>query len=338
LALRAVPMASILAMLAVSASAALVDVSATTISSSIAMTTTPRSKAPCMMCLAGSLKLDVIANQLQDPPGAPPYTCKDAQDWLNAPSTTATCANGRAYWGTTCCTLLTRKFLPPTTTLTATLTTVTYTVTLTMTATTTTVFLPPNITLTTTLTTATYTVTLTMTTTTTTGTTPTEASRAPCVMCLNEGFRRNAIATQPKDPPGTPPYTCKDAQDWLNAPSTTTTCAGGRAYWKTTCCIQKPSQAPSPEPSPAPSPTPSPAPSPSPVDDRVNEEIERVESEIESYIYGRDLDPEHDKFIHLLRHLERVFSRKFDAKAEAKIKEYAIMIALRKHRNKKNNR
>lgn len=270
-------MVPILAMLAV---AALVDVSATTISSTMAMTTTPRSKAPCVMCPVGSLRPDVIATQPQDPPGTIDYTCQSAQNWLNAPGTTTTCADGQAYWRTTCCTPKNREFLAPHRTLTATLSTVTYTVT------------------------------ETMTTTTATLTTTTAVPTAPsCVMCLNEDLRETVIATQPQDPPGTLPYTCKDAQDWLNAPSTTATCATGRAYWKTTCCIQKPSQTTSPAPV-------------VPVD---IERVERVKTEIDSFIHSSDLDEV--TFTDLIWHLERVFSVPIDATNKAKIKEYAIMIA-----------
>merc|ERR1719382_849211 len=87
------------------------------------------------------------------------------------------------------------------------------------------------------LTMTTTTATLTMTTTTAALTmTKAVVSRARCEICPNVGFRRNAVATQPQDPPGTLDYTCQNAQDWLNAPSTTITCARGQAYWNTACC------------------------------------------------------------------------------------------------------
>merc|ERR1712039_1028685 len=190
------------------------------------MTTIAESTGSCMICPVGSLQPDVIATQPQDPPGTIDYTCQSAQNWLNAPSTTTACADGRAYWRTTCCTI-------------------------------------------------TLTSTLTMTTTTATLTTTTTL----CLICPNEGFRRNAVANQPQDPPVTSVYTCTSAQDWLNAPSTTVTCASGQAFWNTTCCIPRPSQAPSPAPSPAPSR----APSPAPVDHVPHREpvdVERVRSEI----------------------------------------------------------
>merc|ERR1712217_724698 len=208
------------------------------------------STGSCMICPVGSLQPDVIATQPQDPPGTIDYTCQSAQNWLNAPSTTTACADGRAYWRTTCCTI----------TLTSTLTMTTTTATLTKTN---------------------ATATLTMTNTTATLTTTTTL----CLICPNEGFRRNAVANQPQDPPGTSVYTCISAQDWLNAPSTTVTCASGQAFWNTTCCIPRPSQAPSPAPSPAPSRAPSPAPIV-----HVPLDIERVKSEIRSFIRSSNLN------------------------------------------------
>lgn len=263
-----------------------------------------------MICPVGSLQPDVIATQPQDPPGTVDYTCQSAQNWLNAPSTTTACADGRAYWRTTCCTLITRKFVAPTITLTSTLTMTTTTATLTMTN---------------------ATATLTMTNTTATLTTTTTL----CLICPNEGFRRNAVANQPQDPPGTSVYTCISAQDWLNAPSTTVTCASGQAFWNTTCCIPRPSQAPSPAPSPAPSR----APSPAPVDHVPHREpvdVERVRSEIRSFIRSSNLNEV--KLNDLLQHLEPLFVGPINATSRRAIEIYAAELADMKIKNAKKNR
>merc|ERR1712217_439091 len=264
------------------------------------------STGSCMICPVGSLQPDVIATQPQDPPGTPDYTCQSAQDWLNAPSTTTACAAGQAYWRTTCCSLDNRKFLAPTITLTSTLTMTMTTATLTMTTTT---------------------ATLTMTTT--------GVSRALCVICPNEGIMRNAVANQPQGPPGTPVYTCQDAQDYLNAPSTTVTCASGRAFWSTTCCIRRPSQALSPAPSAAPSPAPSRAPSPAPIV-HVPLDIERVKSEIRSFIRSSNLNEV--KLNDLLQHLQPLFVGPINATSQDAIRKYAAEIAVKKIINAKKNR
>merc|ERR1712007_60363 len=134
------------------------------------------------------------------------------------------------------------------------------------------------------------------------------------------GIMRNAVANQPQDAPGTPVYTCQDAQDHLNAPSTTVTCASGRAYWSTTCCIRRPS----------------PVPSPAPIV-HVPLDIERVKSEIRSFIHSSNLNGD-VKLNELLQHLQPLFVGPINATSRDAIRTYAAEIAVKKIINAKKNR